>query len=274
MRSRVLALLLGVSVFLAVPRPGLAQSMGGFGVLGDSGSDEYRADDNRGGAYAATTLNWVELLARYRGFDVGAWGTWGEPRRSGYEYNWARNGARAEHLISMGHAAGLAQQVADGRVSWALLMIGANDFSVSNNRYGEIYSGALSGAELTAKIDEIVGNITQALDLVGSAGPVHRVVSNITALDVTPDYYAMFPDPARRQLVIDAIRAVNAGIAAAAAQRGILLMDLDAFAASMLGQVDANGNLEVGGELLTLVVPGDEPHHAMLADNRHGGTVS
>jgi hypothetical protein len=31
---------------------------GGFGVLGDSSSDEYQADDNRGGAYAATTLNW------------------------------------------------------------------------------------------------------------------------------------------------------------------------------------------------------------------------
>lgn len=26
------------------------------GVIGDSFSDEYRADDNRGGSYAATTL--------------------------------------------------------------------------------------------------------------------------------------------------------------------------------------------------------------------------
>ena len=39
----------------------------GIGVISDSNSDEYRADDNRGGDYAATTLNWVEQLVRYRG---------------------------------------------------------------------------------------------------------------------------------------------------------------------------------------------------------------
>src|SRR5512140_2425810 len=39
----------------------------GLGVLGDSNSDEYRADDNRGGQYASVTLSWVELIAARRG---------------------------------------------------------------------------------------------------------------------------------------------------------------------------------------------------------------
>src|SRR5262245_44866243 len=48
-----------------------------LGIMGDSNSDEYRADDNnRGGIYASTTLNWVEQLQRYRGIDIGSWGRW------------------------------------------------------------------------------------------------------------------------------------------------------------------------------------------------------
>src|SRR5215208_7833135 len=60
----------------------------GIGVLGDSTSDEYRADDARGGEYGETTLNWVELLVRNRGLNFGQWGSWEEPRRAGYEYHW------------------------------------------------------------------------------------------------------------------------------------------------------------------------------------------
>src|SRR5215208_170589 len=43
----------------------------GIGILGDSNSDEYQADDGRGGKYNATTLNWVELLVRDRGLNFG-----------------------------------------------------------------------------------------------------------------------------------------------------------------------------------------------------------
>jgi hypothetical protein len=37
-----------VIVSLAFPRPAFAQAANGFGVVGDSSSDEFRADDNRG----------------------------------------------------------------------------------------------------------------------------------------------------------------------------------------------------------------------------------
>ena len=164
----------------------------GFGVVGDSSSDEFRADDNRGGAYAATTLNWVELLVRYRGLDAGPWATWGGSRRTGYEHNWARSGARAADLISQGQAAGLAQQVAEGRIAWAVLMVGTNDFGPSTSR--SIYNGTLSGAALTAMIDGIVASVAQAVDTVRAGGPVLLLVTNVptTAPSTTQPCRACF----------------------------------------------------------------------------------
>jgi hypothetical protein len=275
MRAHILVLL--VCLLALAVNSGLTDAEtlpGGFGVMGDSISDEYRADDDRGGAYEATTLNWLELLVRYRSLDAGAWGTRSFPRRSGYEFNWALSGARAADVIDDGQAAGLAQQVAQGRVSWALLMIGANDFTNWNGTYTEIYDGSLSGAALTAKIDKLVADITQALDLVGSAGPVRLLVANLTDRGATPGFQAEFPDAARRQVVSNAILAVNAGIAAAAAQRGVTVVDLHGLAATLIPQIDANGNLIVGGEPISLVVPGDEPHHMLLGDDEHAGTVA
>ena len=60
----------------------------GVGIIGDSLSDEYRGDDSRGLTYASTTLNWVEQLQKFRNFNFGEWGSWGEPRRTGFAYNW------------------------------------------------------------------------------------------------------------------------------------------------------------------------------------------
>jgi Bacterial Ig domain/GDSL-like Lipase/Acylhydrolase len=273
MRIRVLPFLAVASLVALVAAPAVAQVTGGLGVLGDSSSDEYRADDNRGGAYAATTLNWLELLARHRGVNVGPWGTWGGSRRTGYEFNWARSGARAADLFAQGQAPGLAQQVTAGRVSAVVLMIGTNDFAVGNGSYAPIYDGTLTGAALAAKIDGVVASIAQAMDVLLAAGPVQLLVANLPAQDVSSQHLAMFPDPARRQLVLDAMLAVSNGIENAAVQRGVPVLDLDAFAAGLFARVDGAGNIDIGGQLVSLVVPGDEPHHALLGDGKHTGTV-
>ncbi|HRN69615.1 MAG TPA: hypothetical protein PLS49_00390, partial [Candidatus Woesebacteria bacterium] len=82
-----------------VPTPTISQTkLTGLGILGDSQSDEYRADDNRGANYPTTTLNWVEILVQERNINIGEWGVWQEPRRSGYAYNWARTGATAASM--------------------------------------------------------------------------------------------------------------------------------------------------------------------------------
>ena len=264
-------------VFLACGFPLSAaaaeESIVGFGVMGDSGSDEYRADDSRGGAYAETTLNWLELLERYRGLNFGEWGTRDFPRRSGYEYNWARSGATAAGVISEGQAAGLAQQVGQGKVSLVLLMVGVNDFALWNGTYRAIYDGTLIGTGLDDKINDIVANIQLALDTVRAAGVVDVFVANLADRGATPAFRAEFPDAAKRQAVTNAIVAVNGGILAMAAARGITVVDIYALAGTLLSHVDADGNLIVGDELISMTSAGDEPHHVLLGDNEHGGTV-
>jgi hypothetical protein len=123
--------------------------------MGDSNSDGYRADDNnRGGTYASTTLNWDEQLQRYRGIDLGQWRSWNGTRRSGYEYNWAISGATAEDVVSTGQATGLAQQVAAGRINTAVLYVGANNFAIWNDTYTKIYNGVLAGQALRVRNEE------------------------------------------------------------------------------------------------------------------------
>src|SRR5207248_2081148 len=100
----------------------------GVAVLGDSFSDEYQGDDRRGGAFAATTRNWVELLARFRGVDFGPWGTWCDGRRTGYAYDWAYSGETAEEMLARGQPWSVAQQIARGYVSKVVIYIGGNDF--------------------------------------------------------------------------------------------------------------------------------------------------
>ena len=191
-----------------VPSVEHAQTTPGFAIMGDSGSDEYRADDNRGGSYSASTFNWVEQLIRQRGLNVGPWGTRSEPRRTGYEFNWARSSARAADVISQGQAAGVAGQVAAGRVSHALLIIGVNDFAQWNNTFQEIYYGSLSGAALNAKLDTMIANMRQAITTVKAAGPVTIYVA--TLIDRRQQFEKTFPDPAGAAAVItDAILAIN-----------------------------------------------------------------
>ena len=67
----------------------------GLGVAGDELSDEYA------GQPCGDARNWVELLAA-RGLNFGPSGGYGEPRGSGYEFNWARAGATSRTLLDDG----------------------------------------------------------------------------------------------------------------------------------------------------------------------------
>jgi phospholipase/lecithinase/hemolysin len=250
------------------------ESAAGFGILGDSNTDEYRADDDRGGEYAATTLSWVELLAARRGLNFGPWGSWGEPRRTGYKYNWARSGATTHDLIASGQHTGLAQLVAGGEVAYVFVFIGGNDFALWNGTYDEIYDGRLSGGALQAKLDGIVADLTTAVDTVLSAGQVDMVIVTIGDAGLAPDTIASSPEPAKRRRVTDAINQVNARIAEMAIARGVAVVDTNNMLAALGPQLDPEGNLSLGGEQIALFAKGDEPHHGRLGDGAgHPGTV-
>lgn len=246
----------------------------GIGILGDSTSDEYRADDARGGEYGETTLNWVEQLANTRGLNFGPWGSWGEPRRSGYEYNWARTGATINTMITSGQHTGLAEQVAAGKVSFVIVWIGNNDFHLKNGPYEEIYSGKMSDADLQKKVDQAVRELTTAMDTVLQAGDVKMGVVAITDQGLAPEARLLFPDSKKRQRVTDTINTINSRVKEFADAHGVIMLDSNAFGQYLFSHVDMLGNFEFGGEKISVVLKSDEPHHLQLGDHiGHAGTV-
>ena len=75
--------------------------------------------------------------------------------------------------------------------------------------------------------------------------------------------------------MIDAIESVNTALTAMAAAQGVAVRDLNAAALELWSHVDANGFLDVGGELIDMTVRGNEPHHLLLDDGYgHPGTVA
>jgi len=249
-----------------------------LGIMGDSNSDEYRAgENNRGGKYAATTLNWNEQLQRYRGVDLGSWGRWSGARRSGYEYNWALTGATAEDVVRTGQAKGLAQQVAAGKINTVLLYVGANDFAIWNGTYAKIYNGVVAGEALKEYIDKIVSNIATAIDTVGATEGVNIIVTNLLDRSLSAAFIARFPDPTKRQTVTNAIIAVNTGIDnLVRARRNVALVDLYNYLDSPNYKWRINlarATVTVGREQISFATPQDEPHHVMLSDDEHSGTA-
>lgn len=247
-----------------------------LGIMSDSSSDEYRANDNRAGStiYAPTTLSWGELLQRYRGVDLGLWGTRAEPRRTGFEYNWARSGATARTLITSGEHTGIASQVRAGLINVVYLSIGNNDFAYYADG-AKIYDGTISGTTLTTKINNYVSDVTTALDTVRGAGNVQIVLTSLGDPNLSPYWTSRFPDATKRARLTSAINQANAGLVSLLPSRpNVTFLDLGTFASALFAKIDpATGALNVNGEMIVFSPSGDEPHHAILGDNIHTGTV-
>jgi hypothetical protein len=247
----------------------------GIAVVGDSISDEYQADDARGGNYSDVTLNWVELLVKTRDLNFGTWGNWPPPRRTGYEYNWARSGATINSMIESGQHTGVAQQVAEGKVSFVLIWIGNNDFHLTNGSYESIYSGELSDADIQQRNDGFVKKLTTAMDTILQAGDVKVGIVTVADQGLTGPARFLYPDGQKRQRVTDAIDELNAKLIKAARERDVLVIDSNEMGKAILARVDMLGNLQVGDAKINILVKGNEPHHLQLLDDSgHPGTVA
>jgi hypothetical protein len=257
----------------------------GLGVLGDSGVDEYRGDDNRGGAYSATTFNSIEILAQLRSDEltVGAWGSRAAPRRLGYEHNWARSSSTAGDVhvsgqgspVAQGQHTGLAAQIAAGDVQLVVMWIGSNDWANGLGNYEPVYDGTIAGTDLDDKIASIVDNVETALDtLIAASGTVRILCTN--AIDPGPYLTAQYPNATFRQRVTDAVASANAGVEAAIAARSanVALIDrADWFAILTAAYPLTGDNFQVGSEEIDLYAVGDEPHNFTIGDGIHTGTV-
>lgn len=242
-----------------------------IGLMGDSTIDEYRGTSGRGGDFANVTYNWLEQLVRERNISAGSWGDWGEPRRTGYEYNWARSAATAETLIEQKQPEGLAAQVADGKIDLVIMAVGNHDFAPYNpDAYRPIYDGTLSDDQVTDKVNTIIADETSAVDTVLAARKIPMIVTTIVDFNLYPDN--QFGDATKRQRVSDAVARVNAGIVAMANDRGILVMDMGQYAQSMFSRVK-NGMLDIDGVQINPFTTGNDPHNGLIGDGIHAGTV-
>jgi len=213
----------------------------GLGIAGDSLSDEYAGETYN---YAQ---NWDEILAEVKGVNVGPQGAWGEPRRDGYEYNWARYGATTQSLLNAGQHTQLAAQIDAGLVSHAVLAIGQNDFAPSSPAYINIYNSTWTPAQIDAYAAQVVANIETALATL-AATDATLVMSNIGGYDVNPSTQARYPDPDQREQVTTVIASINAELEALAAAYRVPMVDLFSLGKDLLGtNHDPIASQTVGG---------------------------
>lgn len=278
MKKIVALLIIVCTVFITYSRFPLlshAQSPIRLGILGDSSEDEYRADDNREGGtpYASTTLNWTELVVNTNRFDLGQWGVRSEPRRSGYEYNWSRTGAETHDIIASGALNGMVNHIQQGDVDIVFYTIGGNDFAYYRDG-ADIYSGAISGASLTFKLNNIMTDMTTTVNTLLNSDPdIPIIVTTLADPGEMPSNLVNFPDPIKRQRVTDAINVVNQHIIQLTnSSSRITLLDAEALKSEIFARMDQQGNIIVGGEQIRFD-SGAEPHNALVADNIHAGTV-
>ncbi len=246
----------------------------GLGILGDSQSDEYRADDNRGANFPSTTQNWVEILANERNVNVGEWGIWNEPRRSGYAYNWARTGATAASMIESGQHIGLAQQVKNGEVNVVVIYIGANDFSpyITEDGYEAIYNETLSEAQIERKINRFIADVTTAINVIQAAGDVQILLVTIPDWGNHIGIKLAFPLPYKRILVKRVIDETNQRLEKVALEKGIPTVDPNVFFAELTKETPSSKPI-IGGTNLEFLYLNNSPENVFLSDGVHTGTA-
>ncbi len=251
---------------------GPSNSGTGFGVAGDSLSDEY--DDDRSGASYAYAENWVELLAEHKGIDFGPRQANKEPRLDGYAYNWARYGATTSTLLGRGQHTGLARQIQSGLVKQAVLMIGQNDFlpGPAGSAYYGIYTGTWNTRQIARYADKVVKNIQTAIKTIKTNG-VQLVVSDICDYGVAPITREYFTDWTKRERVTKVITGVNARIEQLAQLYGIPMVDFFSLSKRYLGTNESPADSQVIGGVTITNDGGVEATHAFVGDGIHPHTV-
>ena len=239
----------------------------GLAALGDSLSDEYAGEPYD---YAQ---NWVELLAA-SGVNVGAWGSYDEPRRDGYAYDWARSGATSASLLAQGQPDGVAAQAAAGMVNYAVLWVGQNDFGTAAEGiywYDDPERG-WNEQQVVDFMAGVLGNIRAALDVLSASG-VHTVLVNVGDLSTLPAVRQYLPDPQRRELITQVVAGLNTQLADLAAEYRLPLVDMFALGQVYLGtNASPVESITIGGQTFWNAA-GQDPTTLFVADGVHPHTV-
>jgi lysophospholipase L1-like esterase len=243
-----------------------------LGAVGDSLTDEY-AEETYGG-YA---FSWTQQLVMQRGINMGptaaqagmAW--WGEPRRTGYQDNWARYSATTDQALSGGQASGVEQGVEQRGTSHAVVFIGGNDFSPGEGPYNQIYDGAPVDPDY---VDSRLLNYRQLLQQLAPLGE-RVVLVNVLDFSFMPLVWAGHTVPEYRERVTRVIADFNQQLRALARERGIVYLDLFRLNKDLFGpnQDPTRRYILVGGRLIDLLGSGVDPSNGFVADTVHPHTV-
>lgn len=206
------------------------------GVLGDSLSDEYLEESY---SYAN---NWTMQLVQFRGVDMGPTapaaaapdGTWGEPRRTGYEFNWSRYGADSSDMLAAGQHTGLAAQAASRGVTHAVMAIGANDFSPTTGAYFSIYWGLWSQSQIDSYISAQIADVQTAITTLDAAG-LHILLCNYVDFGIAPVTRQFYGNATRRSRVAAVIAEVNRRLELTARRHRLVTLDLGSMATAIFG---------------------------------------
>lgn len=264
--------------------PASAQSLDRLGAIGDSLTDEY--DDQNFGAYAR---NWLELLVEQRGVEVGPTaaqagqpgGTWGEPRRTGYQDNWARSSADTGSAIAQGQHTGLAGGIVRG-VTHAVVFIGNNDFrpGFPPNDYGypynAIYNGAWTPQQIEAYLDDSIADLGTLITPLENSS--YRIaVANAIDFGSTPAVELLFPDATNRDRVTAVLAEFSNRIRQHAEDRNLTFVDLFAFGKAAFGtNIAPRASLLVGNVAINLngIAGQSGTTAAFVEDGIHPHTVA
>ncbi len=263
-----------VQMHFVKPEPIKQVELKAIGIIGDSQSDEYRADDNRGVNYPTSTYNWVEILAKERNINFGTWNYYEEPRRQGYEYNFARSGATAGSMTQSGQHIGLADYVKKGEVNVVIIYIGANDFApyLYDNAYSAIYNEELSREEIIRKENSIVADIQTAIETLQEAGDPKIFVVTIPDWGNHTAVKIGFPLPYKRYLVTQVINETNRKLRSVTEEYGVETIEVNDFYQGIRGN-DTNYQVKVGDVILDQYIGQNNPRYLFLSDGIHPGTV-
>ncbi|GEM_PF-896108 len=274
MSGRVLTGVVLASV-LAMAAPVLGQTgIVRFGTLGDSLTDEYFEQDY--GGYARC---WAQLLVEERSVPMGPTAVaagvtyWGEPRRSGYEDNWARYSGTTETTIVSGAHFGLRNSVGIRGTSHAVLFIGGNDFSPWAGPYNALYMGDWFAADIQAYIESRLVNYRAMLDVLQQTG-VKIVLANVLDFSFMPFVSGGHSVGFARDRVNNVITQFNTSLRELADERDLVYVDIHALTKDLFGtNTNPRSTILVGNTSINLLGAGVGANNAFVVDAAHPHTV-
>lgn len=245
-------------------------------AIGDSLTDEYAEQ-----TYGAYARSWTELLVQTGRFDMGprAQGVaplndWGEPRRSGFESNWARYAHTTDEAIVAQQHLGAAAAVAADRADYVIIFIGGNDYAPwAYGTYDEIYHNRWTSDQIRAFGDTRIANFRTMLDAIEPTG-AGIVLASIPDFTFMPFVWQARNSSVARERVATAMRDMSTRVKLLARERRIVFVDMQRYLRDLYG---ANPGLRttiaVGGVQINMHAGTQAPAAGFVEDLAHPHTV-